>query len=93
MSRAKRASRPSAAQMAAARYAYEVALDALRGQEALWQAEWEAAPNPFVAVQRYLCPEARARRAPVTQAFLTSRERYEQLVRPARRRNPDQDKE
>lgn len=55
-----------------ARRELEAAQGQMRLHEMVWQSEWESAPNPFVAIKRYLTARERARRqkayAPLAQA-------------------------
>ena len=57
--------------------------DTLRKQEQNWQEEWDDAPNPFLAVERYTSAAARARRAAFIEPFEAARVAVESY-RPAR---------
>lgn len=56
------------------RFAATEAAALLRAQEQAWQAELQAAPNPFVGVQRYTSDEARARRAAALADYFAARD-------------------
>ena len=69
------------------RGAYEHALAQLNFHEMLWMSEWHSAPNPWIALERWLAPEAKARRAAVLEPFYAARDKYLELARAARGRS------
>ena len=54
-----------------------MAATALHGQEYIWQAEWEAAPNPFIAIKRWIAN--RERRMEYIRPWLEAKNKLERF--------------
>ncbi len=74
---------PTKAEIEAARLHLEQCARRLQANEILWRDKWNAAPNPFVAVQQYLSASQRALRKPIIDAWLNAREAYD-AIKPKR---------
>ena len=55
----------------------------LKANEILWMDAWNAAPNPFIAINEWTSKQQRAIRKPITQAWLDAVAAYE-AIRPVK---------
>lgn len=73
---------PTKAEIEAAKLLADDLTRILRANERLWMDEWNAAPNPFVAIKRYCFVKNRAIRRRITKPALAAQAAYE-AIRPS----------